>query len=206
MSDSNTIAGWVLGAGIVALGSSILFGEVFHSAPAHGGKQGYVIHGVEASGDGGAAVEVPVATALAAAVAADGVAKGETIFKKCVSCHTINAGGAAGIGPNLNAILGKGIASSAFAYSPALKAKGGNWSFESMNEWLKSPKKFVPDNKMTFAGIGKAEERAALMLYLNSQGSNLPLPAPEAAPAEGAADAAAPAAAGEAAAAEAPKK
>lgn len=203
MSDSNTIAGWVLGAGIVALGSSILFGEVFHSAPAHDGKQGYVIQGVEASGDGGAVAEVPVATALAAAVAADGAAKGETIFKKCVSCHTINAGGANGIGPNLNGILGKAIASSGFAYSPALKAKGGNWSFESMNEWLKSPKKFVPDNKMTFAGIGKPEERAALMLYLNSQGSNLPLPTPEAAPA---AEGAAAPAAGEAAAAEAPKK
>jgi cytochrome c len=31
---------------------------------------------------------------------------------------------------------------------------------------------------MTFAGLGKPEDRAAMILYLNSQGSNLPLPAP----------------------------
>ena len=29
--NSNTIAGWVLAAGIVALGTSIVFGKVFHS-------------------------------------------------------------------------------------------------------------------------------------------------------------------------------
>ena len=55
-----------------------------------------------------------------------------------------------------------------------------------MNEWLSNPKKFAPGNKMTFAGLGNPEERAAVLLYINSQGSNLPLPAAPAAPAEGA--------------------
>ena len=66
-----------------------------------------------------------------------------------------------------------------------------------MNQWLKSPKKFADGTKMSFAGIGDAAERANLLVYLNTQGSNLPLPAAPAAPA---ADAAAAPAEGAAAA------
>ena len=188
---SNTIAGWVLGGGIAALGLSIASGMFFHAEVPEAGKQGYAIQGVE-SGDTGGAPVVPIATLLATA----DIAKGEAIFKKCVACHTIAQGGANGIGPNLWATLGKPLAGHAgFAYSDALKSKGDNWTFEAMSEWLANPKKYAPGNKMTFAGLGNPEERAAVMLYINSQGSNLPLPAAPAAPAEGAepaADTAAP--------------
>ncbi|HWH18158.1 MAG TPA: cytochrome c family protein, partial [Allosphingosinicella sp.] len=63
----------------------------------------------------------------------------------------------------------------------------------AMSEWLKSPKTFAPQTKMTFAGLSKPEDRANLMVYMNAQGSNLPLPPPPAAaanPAEAAAEAA----------------
>jgi cytochrome c len=191
MADrNNTIAGWVLAAGIVALGGSILFGKIIHGDVPGEGKQGYVIQGVESS-EGGGAAAVPVATLLASA----DPAKGEAVFKKCVACHTINQGGANGIGPNLYATMGKAHGHVAgFAYSDALKGVPGNWDWEGMDKWLSNPKKYAPGTKMSFAGLGNPEERAALMLYLNSQGSNLPLPPP---PAEGAA----PAAEGEAAAA-----
>jgi cytochrome c len=187
---SNTIAGWVLAGGIAALGLSIVSGMYFAGHEPE--KQGFVIPGVEASGGGGAAAAVPIATLLATA----DVAKGEAIFKKCVACHTIASGGANGIGPNLWATVGKPLAGHAgFAYSDALKSKGGTWTFEALNEWLANPKKYAPGNKMTFAGLGNPEERAAVMLYLNSQGSNIPLPSPvEAAVANAAADAAAPSA------------
>lgn len=185
---SNTIAGWVLGAGIAALGFSIASGMLYHGETPEHGKQGYAIQGVE-SAEGGGAAAVPIATLLATA----DVAKGEAIFKKCVACHTIAAGGANGIGPNLHATLGEGIGQgkAGFAFSDALKSKGGTWTFDAMNEWLANPKKFAPGNKMTFAGLGNPEERAAILLYINSQGSNLPLPAAPAAdaaaaPAEGA--------------------
>jgi cytochrome c len=176
---SNIIAGWVLGAGIVALGSSILFGKVFHGEVPAEGHEGYAIVAEEPASTGAAVV--PLATLLASADAA----KGAETFKKCVTCHSIDAGGANGTGPNLNAVLGKAKASHAgFAYSDGLKAKGGNWTFDELNEWLTNPKKFVAGNKMTFPGLNKAEDRANVLLYINSQGSNLPLPAP---PAEGAA-------------------
>jgi cytochrome c len=210
---SNTIAGWVLGGGIVALGLTIASGLYFKP---HEEKQGYAIQGVESSEGGAAAAAVPIATLLATA----DVAKGETIFKKCVACHSIAQGGANGIGPNLWATLGEGVGQgkAGYPFSDALKSKGGVWGFENLNEWLANPKKFAPGNKMTFAGLGNPEDRAAVMLYLNSQGSNLPLPAAPAAgaaapaatpPADGAAPAAGAAAvppAGEAPAAPAPAK
>jgi cytochrome c len=182
---SNTIAGWVLGGGIVALGLTIASGMYFQP---HEEKQGYVIQGVESSEGGGAEAAVPLATLLASA----DVAKGEAIFKKCVACHTIAQGGPNGIGPNLYGTLGKPHGHLPnFAYSDALKAVPGNWDWEGMGQWLANPKKYAPGNKMTFAGLGNPEERAAVLLYINSQGSNLPLPAAPAAdaaaaPAEGA--------------------
>lgn len=208
--NSNTIAGWVLAAGIVALGSSIVFGKMFHSEVPGEGKQGYAIQGVESSATGAVAA-IPLATLLAAA----DIAKGEASFAKCKGCHSIEAGGANGIGPNLNGVMGKKHGHIAgFAYSEALLAAPGNWDWENMDKWLTSPKKYAAGTKMSFAGLSNAEERASLLLYLNSQGSSLPLPPPPAAgaaPAEGEAKAtdaaAAPAdAAKPAAAAEVPAK
>ncbi len=201
MQDSrNTIAGWVLAGGIAALGLSIISGKVFHAdKPERPEKLGYVIEGVVSSEGEGAAAEVPIATLLASA----DPAKGEKVFAKCSSCHSINSGGANGIGPNLYGVLGKPHASVAgFAYSDALKGKSGPWTFEEMNKWLTSPKAYADGTKMSFAGLGKAEDRANLMAWMNTQtGSPLPLPAAPAADAAPAAEGeAAPAAAeGEAA-------
>ena len=196
---SNTIAGWVLAGGIVALGLSIVSGMYFHGEAPE--KEGFAVV-AEASGDAGGVAVVPIATLLATA----DVAKGEAVFKKCAACHTIAQGGANGIGPNLWAAMGKPHGHVAgFAYSDALKSVPGNWDWEGMDKWLANPKKYAPGTKMTFAGLGNPEERANLILYLNAQGSNLPLPAPPAAEAPAAdappaaatpaADAAAPAAA-----------
>src|SRR3712207_4507472 len=98
----NTIAGWGLAAGIVALGASIVTGEVFHAERPE--KMGYPIEGVVLDGDAaGGAEEQPIAAFLAGAVAS----KGEGVFKKCAACHTINAGGANGLGPNLHGVMGR---------------------------------------------------------------------------------------------------
>ena len=181
----NTIAGWVLFAGIVALGSSIVAGEMFHSERPE--KMGYPIEGVVLEGEGGAEAEEPIAVFLAKADAA----KGETIFNKCVACHTIAAGGPNQLGPNLHGVMGAPIGKGkGFAFSEALASKGGNWDWEAMSAWLKSPKSFAQGTKMTFAGLGNPQDRADIMAFLNKNGSNLPLPAAPAAgaaPADGAA-------------------
>jgi cytochrome c len=187
MSDRfNTIAGWALAGGITALGLSIVSGMVFHSERPE--KMGYAIEGVEASGEGGAVAVAPIATRLAAA----DVAKGADVFKQCTACHTINQGGASGVGPNLYASVGKPHGHvPGFAYSDALKSVPGTWTFEALDSWLASPRKYAPGTKMTFAGIADPQDRANVIAYLNSQGSNLPLPAAPAAGEEPAADAAA---------------
>ena len=182
---TNTIAGWALGAGMIALGATIVGGMIFEGHRPE--KMGYAIEGVEAEGAGGAGPEVAIASLLPTA----DVGKGAEVFKKCAACHTIAQGGANGIGPNLYATVGEGIAQGkgGFAFSAALKAKGGTWTFDTMDAWLKSPRKYADGTKMTFAGLGNAEERANVIAYLNSEGSNLPLPAApaagEAAPAAG---------------------
>ena len=132
-------------------------------------------------GAGGGAAAVPLPNLLAAADAA----KGEAVFAKCAACHTINQGGANGIGPNLYGTLGEAIGQGkgGFAFSDALKNVGGNWDFDKMDHWLISPRKFAAGTKMSFAGLSSPEDRANLIVYLNAQGSNLPLPKPEAAPA-----------------------
>jgi cytochrome c len=174
----NTIAGWTLGAGIVALGATLLSGEYFHHE--HVEKGGYHVESAEPSSSGGVA-EQPIAALLQTADAA----KGEATFKKCTACHTITAGGANGMGPNLHGIVGRPIGKAAgFAYSPGVSGKGGNWDWEALNSWLKNPKKFIDGTKMGFGGISKGDDRANLIAYLNAQGSNLPMPAaPAAAPA-----------------------
>ncbi|WP_176591802.1 cytochrome c family protein [Sphingobium sp. EM0848] len=175
----NTAAGWALFAGIVALGGAIVSSKFFHEERPE--KMGYTIEGVEAEGAGAAAAGPGLNTLLASA----DVAAGEKVFAKCAACHTANQGGANGIGPNLYATVGEGIGQGkgGFAFSDALKSKGGNWTFEALDHWLTSPREFAPGTKMTFAGLGNPADRANLIAWLNKQGSNLPLPAADAAPA-----------------------
>ncbi len=169
----NTIAGWVLFAGIVALGSSIVAGEVFHAERPE--TMGYPIAGVIEEGEDGAEAEQPIEAYLASA----DVAKGEQSFKKCAACHNAAKGGPNALGPNLwgsiGAPIGKGHG---FAFTEALSGKGGNWDWANMSEWLKSPRTFAPGTKMTFAGLGDPQERANVIAYLNQQtDSPQPMPA-----------------------------
>ena len=177
---TNTIAGWVLGAGIVALGASIVSGEIFHGERPE--KMGYPIAGAEvAATPGGAPAEKPIAFFLASA----DPAKGADVFKKCASCHNAEPGGPNGIGPNLYGTMGKPHGHvPGFAYSAALKAKPGVWDWDGMSAWLLKPKAYVEGTKMAFAGLSSPEDRANVIAYLNSK-SAAPLPLP-AAPVEAA--------------------
>lgn len=203
---TNTIAGWVLAGLGTALGLSIVGSLMFHAERPE--KMGYPIEGVVEEGAAGAAeaAAVPIGAMMAVADASHGA----EVFKKCAACHTVNQGGANGIGPNLYATVGEAIAQgkAGYAFSDALKAKGGKWDFTALNHWLENPKSMAAGTKMTFAGLEVAQDRANVIAWLNTQGSNLPLPkaaaaaaseegkaaeAAQAKPAEGAAAAATPA-------------
>ncbi|MEA3017043.1 MAG: cytochrome c [Sphingomonadales bacterium] len=172
----NTIAGWTLGAGIVFLGAWLVTGELFRSERPE--PMGYPIAGVEQESEGGGASEQPIAFYLQTADAA----RGEGVFRKCAACHTAAAGAPAGLGPNLHGRMGARIASEAgYSYSEALRGHGGDsWGWDNMSAWLASPRAFAPGTKMTFAGLSDPQDRADVMVYLNSQGGNLQIPPPPA--------------------------
>ena len=191
---NNTIAGWVLFAGIVALGTSIVSGEFFKDERPE--KMGYPIAGVVEEGASAAEAEKPAAFYMSTADAT----KGADVFKKCTACHNADKGGANGLGPNLYNVVGESVGKGAggFAFSDALASKGGNWDFDQLFIWLKSPKAYAPGTKMTFAGLSNPVDRANVIAFLNAHG-DAPKPLP-AAPAEAAA---VPGAAGDKAKAEA---
>ncbi len=103
---------------------------------------------------------------------------GQKVFKKCTACHVVAKGGKNKIGPVLYGVLGKKSASiSDYKYSKALIAHGKVWSFAEMNSYLLKPQAHIRGTKMAFAGLKKEEDRASVILYMNSQSDN-PLPKP----------------------------
>lgn len=183
MSDrTNTIFGWILFSGIVALilrfFSSLIYAD--HGAPEVAGFP------IEAAEEGGGGEQGP---SLATLLANADPAQGEKTFAKCVSCHTIAQGAPNGIGPNLYGVVGEGIGVGAggFAFSDALKSHGGEWTYENLDHWLTSPRGFANGTLMSFAGLSKPEARANVIAFLVQNGGGPAFPEPEA-PAEAVAD------------------
>ena len=113
---------------------------------------------------------------IMALFASTSAAEGAKVFKKCAACHSINEGGSNKIGPALWGVLGRSVGSVPdYKYSKAMAAYGKNWSFEEMNGFLLKPKEWIKGTKMSFAGLKKAEDRAAVILYMN-ENTNSPLP------------------------------
>ena len=113
---------------------------------------------------------------IMALFASTSAAEGAKVFKKCAACHSVNEGGANKIGPALWGVLGRKAGSlSDYKYSKAMAAYGKSWSFEEMNGFLIKPKDWIKGTKMSFAGLKKANERAAVILFMN-ENSNNPLP------------------------------
>lgn len=195
MTDSfelNKIAGALLGTLTFVLGLSVLGGIIFSQHPPE--KPGFEIAVQEAApaGDEPAAAAVPLPNLLAAA----NVERGAAQAKKCAACHNFVEGAGAKVGPDLYGIVGRPFASAeGFAYSAAMKAHGGEWTFAELDAFIKNPKADIPGTAMGFAGIAKDTDRADLLVYLNTLShSPQPLPAPVAAEAPAGEAPAAPAA------------
>ena len=113
---------------------------------------------------------------IMALLASASIADGKKIFKKCAACHSIAKDGGHKIGPALWGILGRKAGSiSDYKYSKAMVAHEKTWSFKEMNEFLTKPKNWIKGTKMTFVGLKKETERAAVILYMNNN-TYIPLP------------------------------
>lgn len=114
------------------------------------------------------AVTAAAAVLLAAApAAAQDIAAGEKAFNKCKACHTLEKGGAHRVGPNLHGMFGRTAgAVEGFKFSDAMKNSGVVWTPETVDQYITRPREFIKGNRMAFAGINNAEERANLIAYL----------------------------------------
>jgi cytochrome c len=173
--EFNKIAGALLGTCLVLLALNITAEAIF--APHHPAKPGFEIAvKPEAPVAGGAEVKAdePIGKLLASA----NIERGQGSTRACAACHNFEKGGPNGLGPNLYGVVGRARASApGFAYSDAMKAKGGEWTVDDLNKFLTSPKDFVPGTKMNFPGFSKGSQRADVIAYLNSLADN-PKPLP----------------------------
>jgi cytochrome c len=93
-------------------------------------------------------------------------ARGEAKFADCAACHKLDAG-ANEVGPSLHAIFNRKAGEIAeFRYSPAMKRSGITWTPQTLADFVADPQKAVPNNRMPFAGMPDAAERADLVAYL----------------------------------------
>lgn len=186
----------IIGAGLATVFVILVVREgtafIYHKEAPE--KMGYFVDAPEDAA-AGAAEEVVLPPDWGTVLPAADLAAGEAAFARCKSCHSINAGGANGIGPNLYGVLGGPVMHMAnFAYSDAMTAHKGEaptWGLDELDQFLTAPGRYVPGTKMSFAGIRDTPTRINLIAWLRTQGSTgFAIPAPDPARQPGAAPAA----------------
>jgi cytochrome c len=175
--ELNKVLGAILGTCLILLALNICADALFEpEAPA---KPGYLIKVKAETGEAKpvAKKEVPLPVRLAKA----SVEKGEQIAKQCQACHTLGKGEPNRIGPNLWNIVGspRGEDRGGFAFSSAMKSKGGTWTYAELDKFLPDPRGYIPGTLMTFVGIPNDQQRADVIDYLHTL-SDHPEPLPKA--------------------------
>ncbi|WP_300380578.1 cytochrome c family protein [Henriciella sp.] len=97
-------------------------------------------------------------------------AAGKRVFKQCSTCHTLDEGGPAVMGPNLYGVFGREAgAREGFGYSKALQEADFTWTPDKLDEWLTNPRKFLPGNRMSFSGVRRPDDRTAVIAYIMAE-------------------------------------
>lgn len=152
---------------------------------AHARLQGYMQQietaSVPAAAAPTAAAAVPQLD-LATRLARADPARGRLATRACAACHSFDPEGRNGVGPALWGVVGRKMGGHpAYAYSKALASQPGDWTYEMLDDYLTSPAKALPGNKMAFPGIRNAQDRANVIAYLASLSRQpVPYPSPDA--------------------------
>lgn len=92
---------------------------------------------------------------------------GATVFKKCAACHKLGPDARNGVGPVLNGIIGRPAGTyPEYKYTEANKNSGVTWEVDTLTEYLRAPRKYIPGTKMPFGGLKNDEDIADLIAYL----------------------------------------
>lgn len=144
--------------------------ELYHMGGGHGEDHamGYAIQVDDAPAEEEVEEEIDVAAVLAEGDAGSG----ERVFNKCAACHKLEDG-ANGVGPHLYGVVNRTIgAVDGFSYSGALTEQDAEaWTPETLFAFLESPRNWAPGTSMSFAGLGKVDDRADLIAYLQTIGN-----------------------------------
>jgi cytochrome c2 len=118
---------------------------------------------------------VALLLAAAGAARADGdAARGEKRFEECATCHSTQAG-VNGVGPSLHDVFGRKAGGlDDYRYSPAMRRSGVTWTPQTLDTFVADPQKAVPNNRMPFAGMPDAADRADLIAYLEKASKIIP--------------------------------
>ena len=93
--------------------------------------------------------------------------RGEQQAQMCKACHSLDIGGPNMIGPALYGFFGREVGTrSGFGYSAVMRNANFVWTPEALNAWLAQPGRFLPGNRMTFAGVFQQDDRNNLIAYL----------------------------------------
>ena len=130
------------------------------------------------AGAAGAAAPAPELPDFATAIPAADAMAGGMVAERCMVCHDMNKDGTNKIGPLLYGVVGRARAAApGFDYSAAMKAKGGNWTYAELFQFLQAPLTNIPGTKMTFAGLPRTQDRLNLIAYMRMQ-ADTPAPLP----------------------------
>lgn len=161
------VVGGVCGALLIYLMGKWAAEVVYHVGAEGHGEEHAAAYVIETGGDD-ASAEPAEEVDFAALMASADPAAGERVFRKCGACHKLD--GSDAIGPHLNGVVDRPIGSVAgFGYSGNLNQVGETWTYENLGHFIENPKGAAPGTTMGFAGLPKAEDRANVIAYIESQ-------------------------------------